>query len=226
MEIHQRGRRVLVTGGSGFYLKSFLEPVIDRIQVPEAVVRQVAELEKKGREALAAELLRIDPDAAEVLDTENPRRVARALERCLATGRSVRELREAMRNEPYPFMHCRPQTSLLIRDREELRERIVRRVDEMLAGGLAEEVRRLVSRGLRNNPSAATAIGYRETSRYLEGELTFAQLREEMIRNTNRLVKKQLTWFRYQLPESSRTISLTGREDLPVKELFVGLGGA
>lgn len=70
----------------------------------------------------------------------------------------------------------------------------------MLAAGLQDEVRQLLSRGLRENPSAAAAIGYREVIARFEGRLEAARLREEIIRNTRALVKKQRTWFRTQLP--------------------------
>jgi tRNA dimethylallyltransferase len=219
-EIHGRGRRVLITGGSGFYLKSFLAPVVDQVQVPPEVLRQVASLEEGGRDALAAGLVAVDPSAGDWVDLQNPRRVARALERCLATGKSVRQLREEMAAKPFPFMWCRPRVVLLLRERAELRARIARRVDEMLEAGLVGEVAHLLKKGLEHNPSAASAIGYRETIRYLAGELSAERLREEIICNTGRLVKKQLTWFRYQLPLDTRTICLTGDEMPAVADVF------
>lgn len=208
-DIHRRGRKVLVTGGSGFYLKSFLAPVLDAIEIPEEVAGRVAALEKSGSRAVADELLRVDPKAGESLDLQNPRRVTRALERCLATGRTVRELRGQMGGQTFPFSQCRPHLCLLMRDREELRTRIAERVGGMLEAGLVDEVGRLLKAGLSRNPSAASAIGYRETIRYLGGELRESELREEIIRSTTRLVKKQLTWFRHQLP-SAREVCLSG----------------
>lgn len=218
--IHRRGRRVLVTGGSGFYLKSFLAPVIDAIEVPPEISRRVAAIAERGREALAAELRRVDPEADLLVDMNNPRRVLKALERCLTTGRSVGELREEMRGGSFPFERCRKQVTLVVRDRELLLERIVRRVDAMLAGGLIDEVRALLERGLKKNHSAAAAIGYRETIRHLAGELSREELREEIIRNTRRLVKKQLTWYRHQLPEPFRTVTLSEEADPDADRLF------
>lgn len=218
-DIWRRGRRVLVVGGSGFYLKSFLAPVIDTTVVPANVAERVAALAEKGREAMAAELIRIDPRAGKTLDLQNPRRVMRALERSLATGKSVRQLQEEMKTRSFPFEESRQRVCLLTRSREDLQRRIVLRVDEMLAAGLVEEVRRLLERGLKKNASAASAIGYRETIRCLAGELPESQLREEIIRNTNRLVKKQLTWFRHQLP-AARHMSLTERERVEASDLF------
>lgn len=218
--IHRRGKRVLVTGGSGFYLKSFFAPVIDAVEVPPEVGAEVARLEEKGGEVLAATLLAADPRAGETVDLKNPRRVKAALERCLASGKPLRQLHEEMQRRSFPFAGARRRVCLLTRERDELHGRIVVRVDQMLAAGLVEEVRRLFARGLERNSSAASAIGYRETIRHLRGELSEADLREEIVQNTKRLVKKQLTWFRHQLPEAM-TLSLTGRE-VDHRELFPG----
>jgi tRNA dimethylallyltransferase len=218
--IHRRGRRVLVAGGSGFYLKSFLAPVVDPLEIPAEVSRRVEDLAAQGPEVMVREITRLDPRAGESLDLQNPRRVARALERCLATGRSVRELKEEMGARSFPFALCQRRVCLLQRDQEDLERRIARRVDQMLEAGLVGEVRGLLENGLEKNPSAASAIGYRETIRYLAGDLPEAQLREEIIRNTSRLVKKQRTWFRHQLPANTRTLCLTGRERLEPEDLF------
>lgn len=219
--IFRRGRRVLITGGSGFYLKSFLGPVTDAVEVPDEIARRVAKWSEDGLPVLVEELLRADPEAGESLDLQNPRRVMRALERCLASGRTVRQLQAQMRERPYPFMNNTHHLCLLEREREDLRDRIERRVDQMLAAGLVDEVRRLLKRGLAENPSAASAIGYRETIRYLAGDLAESQLRDEIIGNTNRLVKKQLTWFRHQLP-AAQSVCLSNRETIDPAELFEG----
>ncbi len=209
-EIHRRGKKVLVTGGSGFYLKSFFAPVVDSVVVPAEVAREADELEREGLEAMVARLLEVDPGAGEVLELQNPRRVKRALERCLASGKTVGELRRDMAEREFPFSGCRTQICLLTREREELRERVAARVDGMLAAGLVEEVRGLLARGLERNPSAASAIGYRETIRFLAGGVSEGELREEIVRNTQRLVKKQMTWFRHQLPvEMVNTVNLS-----------------
>lgn len=207
-DIHRRGKKVLVTGGSGFYLKSFFAPVIDTVVVSPEVHEEADKLEQEGLEAMAGRLLAMDPEAGQYLDLHNPRRVKRALERCLATGQTVLELRETMARQDFPFSQCRTHICLLLRDREDLQARLAERVDEMLAAGLVEEVRELLARGLEKNPSGALAIGYRETMRFVRGELSEDSLREEIVRNTQRLVKKQLTWFRHQLPEGN-TLNLS-----------------
>jgi len=82
----------------------------------------------------------------------------------------------------------------------ELAQRIEQRVAAMLAAGLVDELRGLLTQGLKDNPSAAQAIGYREVIAMLEGRLPAARLAAEIAQNTRALVKKQRTWFRTQLP--------------------------
>lgn len=204
-DIHGRGRRVLVTGGSGFYLKAFFAPVADGVEVPPAIRSDVhARLEQRGLPALVAELRRLNPDGLGPLDVLNPRRVTRALERCLASGRTLAELQADFAAQPAPFADHEVKLVELVRAPADLEARIGRRVEAMLAAGLVDEVRGLLARGLKDNPSAAGAIGYRETVDFLEGRLAEKELAPLIVRNTRALVKKQRTWFRTQLPPHPR----------------------
>jgi tRNA dimethylallyltransferase len=200
-DIRARGRRVLVSGGSGFYLKAFFAPVADDVEVPAEVRRTLAaRLEQEGLAPLVAELRALNPAGLGALDVRNPRRVVRALERCLASRRTLADLAEAFRRQPSPFADWQCRIVQLDRSRAELDARIDIRTRQMLAAGLVEEVRRLVSAGLKSNPSAAKAIGYRETIACLEGRLREEELPAAIGKNTRALVRKQLTWFRTQLP--------------------------
>ncbi len=199
--IFARGRAVLVTGGSGFYLKAFLAPVADEVDVDDAVRARVnGKLEREGLPALVAELQKLNPAGLGTLDTRNPRRVTRALERCLVTGRTLAELKGDFAAAPSAFADCEVKLTELTREKDELDRRIDARVREMLRAGLVDEVRRLVPLGLKDNPSAARAIGYRETIDFLEGRLTEPELAPAIVKNTRALVKKQRTWFKTQLP--------------------------
>jgi tRNA dimethylallyltransferase len=201
-EIHRRGRGVLVTGGSGFYLKAFFAPVTDNIDVPDDLRRALeTQLEREGVQPLIEELRVLNRGDLAGLDTANPRRVVRALERCRATGRTVRELREEFAARPSAFADCAVMCVRLDRPRHELAVRIEARVEQMLATGLIAEVEELLARGLKTNPSAARAIGYRETIAMLEGQLARADIAAAIAQNTRALVRKQLTWFRTQLPQ-------------------------
>jgi tRNA dimethylallyltransferase len=213
-DIVVRGRKVLVTGGSGFYLKAFFGPVADTIEIPDALRADVAELERAaGLAGLVGRLRAINPGADDLagVDLDNPRRVARALERCLATGRTAAALAAEFYARPGPFADWETRAVVLTRPDAELRGRIATRVEAMLREGLVDEVRRLRAEGLEDNPSAASAIGYRETLAVLRGELAEARLAEEIAGNTWRLVRKQKTWFRTQLPaEAVRVVEADG----------------
>ena len=196
-EIQARGRSVLVTGGSGFYLKTFLAPVADEVEVSAEIRARVTALTLAGA---VEELRALNPAGIGNLDIANSRRVTRALERCLASGRTLAELAADFARQPSPFAHCDVQLTRLDRDPDDLAQRIDARVEAMLREGLVDEVRRLRARGLDQNPSAARAIGYREVIAMLDGRLAAIDLATEIAKNTRALVKKQRTWFRTQLP--------------------------
>jgi tRNA dimethylallyltransferase len=200
-----RGKSVVVTGGSGFYLKSFLAPVVDQLAVPTEVREKVAGLfDREGLEGLLKKLNKLNPGGVENLDTKNPRRVLRALERCLASGKTLGELQAEFAARPEPYADFKKKIVLLEREKNELNERIQTRVEAMIKEGLIEEVRGLRNRGIEENPSAASAIGYRETIAFLKGELDRADLVPAIVQNTIHLAKKQRTWFRTQITESEK----------------------
>jgi tRNA dimethylallyltransferase len=213
-EINRRGRAVLVTGGSGFYLKAFFGPVADDVAVSDTLRAEVAALPP---EAALVRLRELNPAGLGALDTANPRRVTRALERCLASGQTFLELAGAFARQPGPFADSTVKLTRLDRTPEDLALRIDRRIEVMLAAGLVEEVRRLRDSGLERNPSAAAAIGYREVIALLDGRLAPEALAPEIAKNTRALVKKQRTWFRTQLPPH-RTIAADALAD--ERELF------
>jgi tRNA dimethylallyltransferase len=200
-EISARGRAVLVVGGSGFYLRSFFAPVADGLDVPQETRAKVsALLDSGGLPAIASELARLNPGGLEGLDTANPRRVAAALGRCLASGRTLAELASDFSRAVPTFAGWEVRLARVDRAAADLEGRISRRVDAMLQSGLVDEVRRLLAAGLRSNPSAARAIGYRETIEVIDGSAPVEGLAAAIARDTRALVKKQRTWFRTQLP--------------------------
>jgi tRNA dimethylallyltransferase len=200
-DIFSRGRHVLVAGGSGFYLKPFFAPVADEIDSPPGLRGRIEEkLEREGLDALVAELSSLNPAGLGALDIRNARRVVRALERCLATDRPLEELASEFKARRGAFDEYEVALTELAREPSELATRMERRIAEMLAAGLVEEVARLDRAGLRANPSAARAIGYRETLDHLDGKLSASELAAAILANTRALARKQRTWFRTQLP--------------------------
>lgn len=208
--IFSRGKSVVVTGGSGFYLKSFFAPVIDEVAVSASLRAEVAELyEQHGLPGLLAELRNCSPAGLGNLDLHNPRRVLRALERCKASGKDLPTLQAEFAARPEPYADCHKHSILLEREKDSLEKRIARRVEQMLQAGLIDEVRFLMEQGIQKNPSAASAIGYRETIAHLEGHSDYEDLAQHIIQNTRHLAKKQRTWFRTQIRNPDERITLT-----------------
>jgi tRNA dimethylallyltransferase len=215
-EIAGRGRDALVVGGSGFYLKAFFAPVADELEVSEEIRAAVAAMPV---EAAVARLRELNPGGLGKLDTANPRRVTRALERCMASGRALAELAAEFAAQPGAFADWRVELVRIERAPAELERRIAERAEAMVRAGLLDEVRGLIGAGLKENPSAARAIGYRESIDVIEGRLPEAELAAAVAKNTRALVKKQRTWFRTQLP-AHRVIAAEAIAD--VAEMFGG----
>lgn len=209
-DILSRGKSVVITGGSGFYLKSFFEPVVDTIEVSDAVRAESESLfVEQGLSGLLDRLNVISPEGLGNLDTLNPRRVQRALERCLASGKSLPVLQKEFAERPKPYASFKKHFILLEREAEALKDRVARRAKCMLESGLIDEVKGLLKMGIEENSNAANAIGYRESIAFLRGEIEESELLPLIIKNTNGLVKKQKTWFRSQLPEPDVRLNLS-----------------
>ena len=191
-DIRARGKNVVVVGGSGFYLKSWFCAVADKIEVPEDVRAFAQEAESRGAEALAEELLKISPDARNLVDLHNPRRTRNALERCMATGKSVGELRAEFAKLPCPYGEFEKRFIILDRPDAEMLARISERTRAMVAAGLVEETRRLLAEGLDGNPSVRNSTGYKQAADYIKnGGCDTRKLAEEIDIQTMSLVRKQ-----------------------------------
>lgn len=195
-DIHRRGRLPFLVGGSGLYVKAVLEGLgIPEVE-PNEDLRQELEAyaATHGLAALYARLRALDPVAAQRIDPRNVRRVVRALEVCLISGRPISELQQAT---PPPYRILRIG---LIRPRPVLYLRIDRRVDKMVARGLVEETRRLLEAGYPPQLPALTGLGYRQIVQYLRGELTLEEAIAAIKQQTRRFVRQQATWFRLDDP--------------------------
>ncbi len=191
-EIRARGRPVLVAGGSTLYLHALQHGLADIPEVPAALRAELmARLDREGAEALYDELQSVDPACAETLDPTKTHRLVRALEVYHGTGRPLSHY-HAQPPEP-PFRY---RTVVLHRPREELYDRINRRVDRMLEAGLLDEVRALMKRDVDLSRPPLSTIGYREPIRHLRGEIDYDEMARLIKRNTRRYAKRQLTWLR------------------------------
>jgi len=219
-DIHNRGLNVVIVGGSGFYLKSFFYPVVDTVDTPQHIRSQVDELyAEKGRDGLLEELFKCNPDGTGKLAIENPRRVINALQRCLASGKTLNQLNSEFAQLRSPFYKFERRVCFLRRSRDDLLQRTRRRVKNMIEDGLIDEVKQLLKQGIDGNLSAASAIGYRETIDYLKNGGGRTKLEEDIIQNTQGLIKKQLTWFKKQIP-IDQTLYLQPHEKGNPKQVF------
>jgi tRNA dimethylallyltransferase len=187
-DIHARGKRAILAGGSGLYVRAALD-VLEFPGTDPALRQQLEEeLAAQGSAALQARLQDVDPvSAGRLLDD---RRIIRALEVHHLTGR--------------PFSSFMPQREYfqpavqigLTVDRDQLRERLALRVHRMVDNGLLAEVERLEAQGLRQGKTAPRALGYAQFLRVLDGAATVAEAADETIVATRQFARRQLTWFR------------------------------
>ncbi|MEA3459368.1 MAG: tRNA (adenosine(37)-N6)-dimethylallyltransferase MiaA, partial [Chloroflexota bacterium] len=190
-DVLARGKVPFLVGGTGQYLWAVVEGwSIPRVppneKLREALYR---EAEAKGREALHARLRKLDPFAAEMIDPRNVRRVVRALEVCLETGRLFSEQR-GKKPPPYRILLIG-----LTMDRERLYRRIDERVARMIERGLVEEVKCLVEKGYGYDLPSMSGIGYRQIGMYLRGEVSLEEAVRLIKSHTRRFVRHQYNWF-------------------------------
>lgn len=187
-----RGRLPLLVGGTGLYVRS----VVDGLAIPEVAPQPElrteleAEMAQRGLGSLVERLRRLDPAAAERIDIANPRRVIRALEVCIASGRPFSE-QQGSRPTPY-----RPVLLGLNADRDILNARADHRIASMLKQGLVDETLALVVRGYAWTLPSMSSLGYREMGAYLRGEVALSEAVTRFKQATHQYIRRQLTWFR------------------------------
>ncbi len=193
-DIRNRGKRVIVAGGTGLYIRALLHGLAPTPAVDEALRRQISDQwEKAGREAMHARLAALDPLAAHKIHPNDRQRVTRALEVCLSSGRPMSELWDAHRFKEVRHSHVLVG---LLRERAELNERIALRCRLMWRQGILDEVRGLMARGFGAHNRSMQSLGYRHALMCLAGELDEEAALELMIKDTKAYAKRQLTWFR------------------------------
>jgi tRNA dimethylallyltransferase len=195
-EIHRRSKVPFLVGGTGQYVRALLQGWQVPEVPPDPELR--AELEAQGErdpEGLWTRLMALDPDAAEFIHPNNIRRVVRALEVSVKTGRPFSELR---RRVPPPYDVLRIGLTM---DRDALYARADARVDAMMEAGLPEEVQRLLGAGYGWELPAMSALGYIQFRPYFEGEATLKEVAERIKLDTHDFIRRQYTWFRLNDPQ-------------------------
>ena len=188
--LFEENKYVVAVGGSGLYIQALCSGM-DALPEADDELRcgLKARLENEGLESLFAELQRLDPAYAEVVDRCNPARVMRALEVCISTGKPYSEQRSGTTIER-PFNIIKIATDM---PRDILYDRINRRVDMMVEEGLIDEAQAMYP---KRHLNALQTVGYREIFDHFNGKCSLDEAIELVKRNSRRYAKRQMTWFR------------------------------
>ncbi|PYK30192.1 MAG: tRNA (adenosine(37)-N6)-dimethylallyltransferase MiaA [Verrucomicrobia bacterium] len=191
-EIHSRGKLAIVVGGSGLYIKALTHGLSD---APVADPDLRAQLNEFSLADLEKKLRKVDPKTS--VDVKNRRRVVRAIEVCVLSGKPASAQRTAWNFD------AMPDGVFLFRDRDDLYQRINARVEGMLEAGVIQEVRAAGAMG----DTASKMIGLREIREVLDGKMSILQCVAAIQQATRRYAKRQLTWFRGQTNFQSLNLS-------------------
>jgi tRNA dimethylallyltransferase len=205
-EINSRGKLAIVVGGSGLYIKALTHGLAP---LPTSDPELRVKLNAMSFDELRSRLAELDPETARKIDTKNRRRLVRALEICLLTGKPASEVVTGVADSDLPGSPIPATGVFVFRDREELHSRINQRVEAMFESGVIEEVRASGT----TSATASQMIGLREIRELLEGRMSLSQCIAEIQQATRRYAKRQLTWFRRQTNFSPLNLSLLSHNE-------------
>jgi tRNA dimethylallyltransferase len=188
-DIHRRGLKAIVVGGSGLYIRALLEGLVDSPTGDPELRLQFCDL---SGEELLRRLFLVDPETAARLHANDRVRIIRALEVFSQTGRPISALRS---EHAFSGIYYDTLKMAIKVERQELYRRIDQRVDQMLLDGLVPEVGSLLSSGYSIESKAMRSIGYKEVSAHLRGEISLDEAANLIKRDTRRYAKRQMTWF-------------------------------
>ena len=194
-EILARGKTAIITGGTGLYMDALIRGN-DFAPYPATGMREKleAQADEIGMDAMLEQLRQIDPDSAERLHAADRKRVIRALEVYYETGETITA--HNLRTQAIPPKYTPVWFALEDQDRQDLYDRIDRRVDIMLELGLMEEIRTLLEAGIPEKCTAMQAIGYKEFVDAVHGRCSVEEAAALVKQSSRRYAKRQLTWFR------------------------------
>ena len=211
-EIIKRDRVPVLAGGTGFFLKAITEPVFSEPPLDSARLKKIRRyLSALDYRVLAKWVEKLDPVRASLAIDGGPQRMSRTIEVALLTGKPLSSWHRESPSDVAALTGLIIQLEL---PREEIDRRINDRVTYMVERGLVSEVRSLLEAGYTFDDPGMTATGYREIAHYLKGGQTLEEAMEEIRRNTRRYARRQLTWFRNQLPPSVCMIDATASIDV------------
>jgi tRNA dimethylallyltransferase len=200
-EINSHDRPAIIVGGSGLYIKALTHGLAP---LPEADPRLREQLNSMTLDELRSRLLELDPEAGQTIDMKNRRRLMRAVEICLLTGKPASQAVAGVGDSGSPGSTIPGAGIFVYRDREELYARINERVETIFKHGVIEEVRAVGAM----SSTASQMIGLREIRELLDGRISRLQCIAAIQQATRRYAKRQLTWFRRQTNFSPLNLSL------------------
>ncbi len=193
-DIVSRGRKPIVVGGTGLYIRALIKGLVDAPAADEAYRAELQEIAaREGGEAILYRLAAVDPVTASILHPNDHVRIVRALEVHRHCGRPVSEMRESHGFSLDDYLTLKMGIHV---ERHELYRRIDCRVDRMMADGFIDEVRRLLLLGYSTDNKAMKSIGYSEICSFVKGEFPLEEAVRLIKRNTRHYAKRQETWFR------------------------------
>lgn len=194
-DVLARGKLPIVAGGTGLYIDSLLSGRTFAPFSPDSALRGELERElaEQGGPAMLEALRQVDPEAAARLHPNDHKRIIRALEVYRSTGKTITQ--HNRETQAIPPRYDALTIGLAFQDRQAMWKRIDQRVDEMVAAGLEDEVRRLLTSGISPKCTAMQAIGYKEFTQALSGEMTWQEAAEVVKLRSRQYAKRQLTWF-------------------------------
>jgi tRNA dimethylallyltransferase len=211
-EIEGRGAFPVLVGGTGFFLRAVTNPIFEEPDLDQINLKSLrGYLAGRSREELERFTVALDPERAPVAIMGGPQRMSRTIEVALLTGVPLSRWH---RDAPQEAEGLQGVILVLDLPRDELYRRIDVRVDRMVERGLLTEVQSLLAAGYSDEDPGMSGTGYREISTHLRGDATLEDAVEHVRRNTRRYARRQITWFRNQLPESAIWIDAT----MPVSE--------
>jgi tRNA dimethylallyltransferase len=203
--LHERKKIPIMVGGTGLYIKVMTRGLFEAPDADWSLRDELLEVEKDEPGGLYRRLALLDPERAQELNKTDIRRIVRALEVCIRSGKLMSELhREMTQPLPYAFIKIG-----LTRERKELYRMIDARVDTMIERGFIDEVRTLMTKDPGRTP--LQAIGYKEMIRHLSGDMDLDEAKRLIQRNSRRYAKRQFTWFRKE--PDIHWIDITGMFD-------------
>lgn len=195
-EFFDKKKVPILVGGSGLYIRAVVDDLnftnqnISTLSVRQEILK---EIENLGSEKVYEKLKKIDPTYAYKISKNDIRRIVRALEVYQITGNTFSSFQNSW-NERKSIYNC--IFIGLSKTKDKLNECIEKRVEKMLNLGLIDEVKKLIEEGYENCISLSQAVGYKEVIKYLKGYVTLDECKDEIIKNTKKLAKKQFTWFK------------------------------